>query len=333
MSEFVGSGHLCRGLACKMLGSLRPRSLQGSALSLDDYKLMTMLDHSYQMISRRSVLATLGVSAVSAAALCSRTNTTSKTKTKSTAAYPAPPREVNGCVIDEERLSPVKLCTVCCGPEEPRDDWNHSCLHPATAAYSCGRLYSPGQPNRHDHDPAEIDLCRRFSNEAAQLIAGAEVCESEAFDVALEPFFIASNRGDSFDKTLTEAIIRVAFNGTIYPQAKITIFPLKDEGRGWEAIAMCVDSPENEPKLPTELDVRQWEAHEQARKKREQLAHKWRTLLAWFRLQPEFVDMGFVIVGEEQMSDTNYGCVFPRLVVATTTSGSLVGVAGYAVIT
>jgi hypothetical protein len=42
---------------------------------------------------------------------------------------------------------------------------------------------------------------------------------------------------------------------------------------------------------------------------------------------PSFVEIG----DGDTMSEVNFGCVFPRLVVALTKSGSIVGVCGHAV--
>src|SRR6476660_6531323 len=60
---------------------------------------------------------------------------------------PPLPANVNGCVLDPERLAPLLECMQSCGPESPTDEWDHSCIHPHTGAYSCGRLAIPGGPN------------------------------------------------------------------------------------------------------------------------------------------------------------------------------------------
>ncbi len=85
------------------------------------------------------------------------------------------PQEVNGCRIDPDRLAPLRPCMECCGPQSPRDEWNHSCVHPRTVAYSCGRLAYLGGPNAHDHDPAEAVRCRRLADEAARILVGVNV--------------------------------------------------------------------------------------------------------------------------------------------------------------
>ena len=151
--------------------------------------------------------------------------------------HPPAPREINGCVIDARCLRPLSDSMICSGPDYPRDDWNHSCIHPETVAYSCGRLFRPDRPNQHDHDAAEIKRCRDLANEAAQLMKGIEINDSESSS-NLAPFFITANRGDIVPASLSADFIRVAFNETIYPQAKITIAPLKDKGPAWEAFAV-----------------------------------------------------------------------------------------------
>src|SRR5437899_2333986 len=103
------------------------------------------------------------------------------------------PEVVNGCVLDPERLAPLRECMECCGPKSPADEWKHSCIHPRAGAYSCGRLAHPGGPNEHEHEPQEVALCRRLASEAGSACRGLEVNLSEGSSV-LAPFFITANR-------------------------------------------------------------------------------------------------------------------------------------------
>jgi hypothetical protein len=54
-------------------------------------------------------------------------------------------------------------------------------------------------------------------------------------------------------------------------------------------------------------------------------------VLEWFRAQDALHGGAFMLVGENPLSRTNFGCVFPRLILAITKAGSLVGVCGHAV--
>ena len=48
--------------------------------------------------------------------------------------------------------------------------------------------------------------------------------------------------------------------------------------------------------------------------------------MQWFQEQPELSTPSFVSIGLRTIQDENGGCVFPRLMVALTDKGSLVGV-------
>ena len=85
----------------------------------------------------------------------------------------------------------------------PDDEWMHSCIHPETVAYSCGRLFRPGRPNVHNHDSAEIERCQRLAGEAAKLMKGVELNLSEGTSY-LEPFFMTANRGEAAPATISE---------------------------------------------------------------------------------------------------------------------------------
>jgi hypothetical protein len=243
------------------------------------------------------------------------------------------PQRVGNCEIDPGRLAPLKECMECCGAgRRSGDEWNHSCIHPGTVAYSCGRLAYPSGPNDHDHDPDEVLRCRRLADAAAAVCRGLTVNLSEGSS-DLNPFFSAANRKDPVPDRLSEEVVRSAFGGTIYPQAAIDLEPLEEGNRGWTAIA---DSEDGELHLPPggernytpdqlasiRKDVRaRWEEH----------VARWRAVLRWFRDQEELHGGGFVLIGENPLSRTNFGCVFPRLLLGITKAGSLVGVCGHAV--
>jgi hypothetical protein len=133
-----------------------------------------------------------------------------------------------------------------CGPELPTDAWRHSCIHPETVAYSCGRLARPGGPNEHDHDPEEVARCRRLAEAAGRVCRGVEVFASEARS-ALAPFFVTANRHAPAPGRLAPRVIRAAFGGVIYPRARCTVTPLKEGTRGWLEIA---DGEDGELRLP-----------------------------------------------------------------------------------
>jgi hypothetical protein len=250
----------------------------------------------------------------------------------SPSAPPAPPQRVGDCAIDAERLAPLRDCMQCCGPVSPRDDWQHSCIHPGTVAYSCGRLARPGGPNEHNHEPDEVARCRRLASEAGNLCQGLEVNASEASS-RLAPFFVAANRGGLVPERLTPGVVRAAFGDTIYPPTGITIAPLEEGNEGWNQIADSKDGELHmDPATERRFTREQLEARRNAiRQEWQQRVGRWRTVLAWFRDNPELRDGGFVLIGDDPLGPANFGCVFPRLVLGVTSAGSLVGVCGHAV--
>jgi hypothetical protein len=239
---------------------------------------------------------------------------------------------VNGCVLDPERLAPLRECMECCGPENPTDEWDHSCIHPRAGAYSCGRLAYPGGPNEHDHHPEEVARCRRLASDAGAVCSGLEVNWSEGSS-ALAPFFITANRTMPAPPQLTPDVVRAAFGGTIYPPAQIDVEPLEEGSRGWQAIA---DSDDGELRLPPGAERhytrdRLEAMRKDTRAKWEERTRRWRAVLEWFRTRDGLRGTAFVLVGENPLSRTNFGCVFPRLILGITAAGSLVGVCGHAV--
>ncbi|QDT43600.1 hypothetical protein Pan241w_37020 [Gimesia alba] len=228
-----------------------------------------------------------------------------------TSRFEAPPESVNGCQLMMERLKPLLPCMECCGPDYPRDAWNHSCIHPHTAAYSCGCLYVPGNPNQHDHDANEVALCEALSLEMAAILKGVSVNLSEGAS-NFDPLFFTANRSALKHKVVSAELIRSAFNGAIYPSAKISVAKLEENCPLWESFVWS-DGEILEPEFEENIS-------------------KWRILINWFKTQTQLHSPVFVEVGDgNKLSEMNFGCVFPRLVVALTNTGSLVGVCAHAV--
>ncbi len=236
------------------------------------------------------------------------------------------PAKVNGCVLDAERLAPLKECMEACGPPSPRDGWNHACIHPRTVAYDCGRIVRPGVPNRHDHPPGEIERCRRLAEEAAKVMEGFEVGFGTEGFALFFPFFITANRGDPAPDALTPETICTLFGGTIYPNAEILVDPLEERGSWWQWVTL--EGDESFDDLSPSEQQRYKHLIEEARQIAEECLRRWRSMIAWFDKQPELHGPAFVMIGELPLGDTNFGCVFPRLAIALTELGSVVGICG-----
>jgi hypothetical protein len=206
------------------------------------------------------------------------------------------------CQPDSERLAPLVECMEPSGPDDAPSDWpehSHSCISAQCVAYSCGRLVVEGGRLRHRHDREEIKRCRWIARRAAHYLDGVQVHFSEASSDYL-PFYLTTNIEENLADDLSDEAIRRAFGGVIYPKAGIVVFPL--EGDGWQERVGAEQNPE-----------------------------PWDLLRRFLRSVPEVTGAVYVEIGDHPLSDTNFGCVFLRLVLGLTEAGSLAGVCGYAV--
>src|SRR5262249_20082829 len=140
---------------------------------------------------------------------------------------------------------------------------------------------------------------------------GLEINRSEGSS-QLRPFFVTANRDDTTPDAIDPALIRAAFGGTIYPQAEITVAPLEERGWAYDVFVVTQDDKGGLPTTGTRDE-------------------RWRALMNWMKDKAQFRDAAFVMVGNNPLSDTNYAACFPRLAVALTHTGSLVGVCGHSV--
>jgi hypothetical protein len=213
------------------------------------------------------------------------------------------------CSIDPTRLSVIAECietygTASDSPEKANLAWTWNVISKNAVVYSCGAIGRNGEILEHNHDPIELDLCRQLSQAAADIMAGQFIGMGDENDHELLPFYITANAGMVTPVSLTEAVIRAAFGGTIYPKANIAIEPLEVGEEWWEYMTECCQYQDSNATVES-----------------------WLSLVAWFKEQTALHDPVFVSVSiDEELFADNGGCVFPRLAVALTAAGSLVGV-------
>ncbi|MEM6424153.1 MAG: hypothetical protein AAF728_03190 [Cyanobacteria bacterium P01_D01_bin.128] len=246
---------------------------------------------------------------------------------------------IRNCQPDEMPLMGLKECTNNYGvtqsadepgdPYDPNHEWPNNCLSIYTIAYTCGKIGRQGETLDHNHDPDEIDRCQHWAMAAAEIMDGIEVgLGSEASDVFFTPFYIAANLDQLVPEQLTEAYLRDAFGGTIYPPTEIKISSL-DDGHCWDLLD---DDYEGYVKAKADGDTEtlaEFSPDECA--EFDQGIAAWNALIDWFGQNQDLHSPSLVEIGEEELSDHNMGCVFPRLIVGLTAAGSLAGVAGYIV--
>jgi hypothetical protein len=220
---------------------------------------------------------------------------------------------IRECPIDPERLAPLRECMETYGQDhlDPDGEWPWNVISGRAVAYSCGAIARTGAEVEHCHQPDEVERCRRLSGEAARAMAGIDVGMGSEGTCEFAPFFIAANVGRKAPRKVTEAVIRGAFGGTIYPPAQIVIEPLRGRGRWWASVLHWYgdnDDPES--------DLRPW-----------------RELIRWFHSCDDLLAPSFVRIGDRSREPgvEQPGSVFPRLAIGITPAGSLVGICGWTV--
>jgi hypothetical protein len=221
---------------------------------------------------------------------------------------------------DPERLAVLAECMENYDVGEPGAEWPNNMISRRAVVYGSGRIAPAGDVVSHAVNTDELDRCRRLSQEAAALMDGVNVdMGSESAD-PFQPFFIAANVDETVPTRIDESLIRAKFGDTIFPLATITVEPLEEQGTWWSELVTCGDEGE-------EL---------------EQYLAPWRTMMSWFHQQSELAQPVFVRIGDTeslwQIPKQDYPagtevtpCVLPRLVLALTRNGSLVGLFGFSV--
>jgi hypothetical protein len=220
-------------------------------------------------------------------------------------------KAVSSCKRDPRRLGVLAECRKSSGPTDNAEEWPSQFLSTGTIAFSCGMLARQGDGALHAHDAEELKRCRRLAAEAAAIMTGVLIGGNDESDHTLDAFWVPANVGDPVPKRITEAAFRKAMRGTVYPGAQLTIEPFKKTSDWWKRVSVLHPDydvvPEDFPNEP------------------ERVA-KWNRLLLWFCNHADLhspVYIGF----KEPTQGEFHATVFPKLFVALTASGSLVGLA------
>lgn len=193
---------------------------------------------------------------------------------------------------------------------DPSDEWGMGNVSRRAVRYSCGCLTRKGHPLAHAHDPAEVALCQRIATEAADRLKDFTAGEGEQ----IWPFFAATTT-DSAPAKLDEALVRAAFGGTIAPGLNFEVSPLRRRGGHWDQL----DGVQlNLDLVPAEIDTPPDIA--------KYMRTAWDVFAEWFTSVPGLRAHSRVGIGS---SDADPGPLKPRMVLALTAAGSVVGVVSY----
>jgi len=225
--------------------------------------------------------------------------------------------------IDPERLAALKECTESYDVGSPEAEWPNNILSRRTIVFGSGVIARKGDTIIHNVDSDELECCRKLATEARQTIGDIDVGMGSESSDQFFPFFVCNNVNADIPNDIDEHLIRKRFGGTIFPPATITVEPLVEAGIWWSEV------------------TEEWVADSDDDNKSEFLG-AWRRLINWFNEQPELSNPTFVRIGDgkapwatefgDRPEGTEItGCVLPRMAVALTKAGSLVGIFGYTV--
>ncbi|MCU0702854.1 MAG: YfbM family protein [Fimbriiglobus sp.] len=171
-------------------------------------------------------------------------------------------------------------------------EWAFNDLSTKTERYTCGNIAREGKTIPHDHDPAELERCRALAAEAERLLSPIDPPHDSGGPYLA--FFSTANKGEPVPEAFTEEFVRKRlFRGAINPECGISIEPLT---------ARAVWYDEGSATATGFVD--------------------------WLRAQPGLHGFAFVSIG---LSEDEGGSTHPRLALALTDQGSVVGVCGYVI--
>jgi len=231
------------------------------------------------------------------------------------------PAAVVRCHPDPARMGPFRDLVAVIPPsltdpyfgvvEKPDPEWGMGNVSTRAITYSCGHLTRDDTPLDHRHDPAELTLCECITNEAVSRLSRFRVGESEP----IGPFFAAAVMGAPAPEVIDESLVRSAFGGTLAPGLLFQFNRLERRDGYWnqmDGLFVVIDL------VPPEvLDGGDLHAY---------FGQEWNAFADWFVNVPGL--RGHTVVGIGY-SDADPGVLKPRLLLALTAAGSLVGVMSY----
>lgn len=199
----------------------------------------------------------------------------------------------------------------------PDDDWGMGNVSARAVAYSCGHLTHAGRPLTHRHSSEELALCARLANQVAARLA--TFCVGEGARV--HPYFAAAVAGEPVPTEVTEPLVRRAFGGTLYPDVQFAVARLVPNPAPKRTSKRRAPTRGRWPN-PLGLYVRLDDLPDPNGDLGAQQLAAWDAFAEWFTVVPGLGGHATVGIG---FSDADPGPLKPRLLLALTAAGSLVG--------
>jgi hypothetical protein len=81
---------------------------------------------------------------------------------------------IRECNIDPARIPVISECMETSRMEErdPDNKWVWNIISRKAVVYSCGGICREGETLEHNHNPTEIEVCQRISQDITDLISG-----------------------------------------------------------------------------------------------------------------------------------------------------------------
>jgi hypothetical protein len=226
-------------------------------------------------------------------------------------------------VLFHEDKVKLDVIQACCNNYEVGDEsaeWPNNILSRKTIVYGNGSIARAGDAIAFSVEPEELALCQQLVASLALTMKGASVGMGSESEDPFHEFFITAFTTESIPNVIDAEVVREKFGGTIFPPATIVVEPLQTDGNWWEAV---------------DADAENFEEAE-----REEYLAPWKNMIAWFKANPDLQSPVFVQIGDcdglQDLEELPEGTelapgVLPRLALALTPKGSLIGLFGFVV--
>ncbi len=223
---------------------------------------------------------------------------------------------------DSDRLLVLQECMDNYDVGSDDAEWPNNILSRKTIVFGSGLIARRGEVVQHRVDASELKLCKRLSEDVCEIMVGSEVGMGSESGDPFRAFFIAANVDDEVPERITADLIRSKFRGTLFPPVTITVEPLEESGIWWSEVLYDASDYDDDEK--------------------EECLTPWRSMIQWFHKASELSSPVFVRIGDpsalESLQSDQYpvgteitGSVLPRMAVALSRNGSLIGISGYVV--